>query len=166
MGDDGPSLKPIYLESFGGYNTNMNVPKEPSPSVVNEHATQNICDGANEVMNVDTMHVNTVLDPTNVRTIDIPSSYATKLSPSMNSSSVVIVENSTNKVNFCYIESNDTINDVEFIITKLPVEEANIRCANTLYGYFIGQEGGVSVVQHFARTMWTKYGLQKVMMNS
>ena len=59
-----------------------------------------------------------------------------------NSSLVVNDDTSTSKVNFRYIETNDSIQDADFIVPKSSVDEVKNRCANTLW-LFHCKEGGV-----------------------
>lgn len=63
------------------------------------------------------------------------------------------------------MDTSETVNDADLLIPKSLVEEVTNRCANTLYGYFMGKKIVFPVVQHFARAMWTMYGLQCAMMN-
>lgn len=70
------------------------------------------------------------------------------------------------KVNFCFIEPNKAINDVELVIPRSSIEEVNKRCVNLLYGYFIGKRVVFPVVQNYVRNVWAKYGIERVMLSA
>lgn len=70
------------------------------------------------------------------------------------------------KVNFRSLKSDSSVNEADVVIPLSSVEEVNNRFSNTLYGYFIGKRIAFPVVENYVRNAWSKYGIQKVMMNA
>nr|XP_043619803.1 uncharacterized protein LOC122591609 [Erigeron canadensis] len=79
---------------------------------------------------------------------------------------VVQNEEITSKVNFCYINSESSIENIDVIIPLDSVKKINDRYAYTLYGYFLGKRLAFPVVESFVKNAWAKYGLKRIMMNS
>nr|XP_043625572.1 uncharacterized protein LOC122596998 [Erigeron canadensis] len=55
---------------------------------------------------------------------------------------------------------------VDVVLPKESVRIIQDKFANTLYGYFLGDRIAYPVVEYFVKSMWAKFGLQKVMMNA
>nr|XP_043633156.1 uncharacterized protein LOC122604333 [Erigeron canadensis] len=70
------------------------------------------------------------------------------------------------QVNFRALEPDITLNDVDIVLPKKSVRVVQNRFINTLYGYFLGKRPAFPVVEHYAKTYWKKFGIQRIMMNS
>ena len=75
-------------------------------------------------------------------------------------------ESSKPKVIVCQLESDITCDGADIAIPRATVEKVSNKFKNTLYGYFIGKNIAFPVVEYYVRSMWSKYGLTKVMRNA
>ncbi|GJZ46106.1 zinc knuckle CX2CX4HX4C containing protein, partial [Tanacetum coccineum] len=159
LGDDGLPLKPSNVESIGGDYSEMHFPKETTTIEVG--TVESIDFNAEINVSIESSKNKERETPTQLGFEDAmcgvkSSSYA----------SIMNGEASSSKANFRFMKLNEIIEDANFLIPRSSIEEVNNRCAYTLYGYFIGKRVVFPVVQHFARTMWAKYGLKRILMNS
>nr|GEX06939.1 hypothetical protein [Tanacetum cinerariifolium] len=76
------------------------------------------------------------------------------------------VEARSKKVNFHELLSHESIDGTDLKIPKTSVEEVKGRMKNTLYGYFIGKRLAFPIVENYVWNAWSKFGIQKVMMNT
>ncbi|GJX25504.1 zinc finger, CCHC-type containing protein [Tanacetum coccineum] len=85
-----------------------------------------------------------------------PVSYVSALKP----------ETRTKKVNFYELQPQESVEDADLKIPKALIEEVSGRVGNTLYGYFIGKRLAFPIVENYIWNAWSKFGIQKVMMNT
>lgn len=71
-----------------------------------------------------------------------------------------------NVVNFRKLETSVTRDGVDIVLPKESVRVVQDRFANTLFGYFLGDRLAYPVVEYYAKVNWSKFGLQRVMMNA
>ncbi|XP_071704187.1 uncharacterized protein [Rutidosis leptorrhynchoides] len=72
---------------------------------------------------------------------------------------------SDKKINFRFIEQQQADDEVDVVLPIESVLEAADRYSNTLVGYFLGNRLPFPVVQQYVKNTWSRFGLEKVMMN-
>ncbi|KAJ0839064.1 putative transcription factor interactor and regulator CCHC(Zn) family [Helianthus annuus] len=79
-----------------------------------------------------------------------------------------VVNNTTEKVkvNFRSLVSPVMHEGCDVVLSRESVRAVQVKLANTLYGYFLGDRVAYPVVEYFVKNQWKRYGLQKSMMNA
>lgn len=75
-------------------------------------------------------------------------------------------EQKKTKANFRFLESEVTIEGFDKCLPIYSVRKASKMYMNTLFGYFLGTSIAFPVVQNYVKNVWSKYGLEKIMMNT
>nr|GFC71380.1 hypothetical protein [Tanacetum cinerariifolium] len=73
----------------------------------------------------------------------------------------VLHEESSKKVNFCILVTNNT-DLADVLIPMSSVLEVHVRFENTLYGYFLGKKVAFPVVERYLLNSWKKYAMTRV----
>ena len=63
-------------------------------------------------------------------------------------------------------DSDISLEGVDVVLPLESIKKVSSRFDCTLYGYFLGTRLAFPVVENYVKNTWTKFGLNKVMMNS